>query len=120
MKIRILDDSVRLRLDRDEVDAVGRGDDVCSATRFPGGQVLVCRLGVGGPAVSAGFAQGEISVRLPAAMAGAWALSDSEVSLSAQVPVRPGVLAILVEKDFECLAPREGENQSNRFPNPKA
>ena len=29
-----------------------------------------------------------------------------------------GVLNILVEKDFACLAPREGEDESDMFPHP--
>jgi hypothetical protein len=28
------------------------------------------------------------------------------------------MLRILVEKDFACLAPREGEDESDMFPNP--
>ena len=30
------------------------------------------------------------------------------------------VLSILVEKDFACLAPREGEDESDMFPHPGA
>jgi hypothetical protein len=30
------------------------------------------------------------------------------------------MLKILVEKDFACLAPREGEDESDMFPHPKA
>jgi len=29
-------------------------------------------------------------------------------------------LSILVEKDFACLAPREGEDETDMYPNPKA
>jgi hypothetical protein len=30
------------------------------------------------------------------------------------------VLGILVEKDFACLAPREGEDESDMYPHPEA
>ncbi len=35
MKLRILDDSIRLRLDRDEVERLGNGGEVEAVTRFP-------------------------------------------------------------------------------------
>ncbi|MGH8167708.1 MAG: DUF7009 family protein [Woeseiaceae bacterium] len=33
-------------------------------------------------------------------------------------PLDGDELSILVEKDFACLAPREGEDDSDKFPNP--
>ena len=31
-----------------------------------------------------------------------------------------GVFRILVEKDFTCIEPRDGEDQSDLYPNPKS
>jgi hypothetical protein len=121
MKIRIFDDSIRLRLDRDEVDAIARSEAVECHTHFPGGGVFAYRLSVADVDVaSAQFVGSCIEVALPTGVAGDWASDDAQVSIRAQQPIADGDLTLLVEKDFECLDPREGEDQTNRFRNPKA
>lgn len=121
MKIRIYDDSVRLRLDRTEVDTIGAGGAVSSQTRFPGGTEFRYRLEVGDVAqVTAGFTAGCICVSLPRTMATQWAADETAVSIRGSAAHATGSTALLVEKDFECLEPRAGEDQSNRFVNPKA
>lgn len=120
MKIRILDDSVRLRLDRDEVDAVGRGDAVESATHFPHGAAFRYRLESGGARTSATFDEGCITLRVPSDDARAWAETETAVAMTGEESLANGTLRLLIEKDFECLEPREGESQSNRFRNPNA
>ena len=48
-----------------------------------------------------------------------WVDSD-EVSISSEQQLdQGGLLKILVEKDFACLAPREGEDESDMFPHPQ-
>lgn len=121
MKIRIFDDSIRLRLDRDEVDAIARSEAVECHTHFPGGGVFAYRLSVAEVGVvSAKVAGPCIEVALPTTVAVEWASDDAQVSIRAEQPIANGDLALLVEKDFECLDPREGEDQTNRFRNPKA
>ncbi len=118
MKIRILDNAIRLRLDRSEVDAIGNGDRVESRTEFVSGAAFTYALSVS-PDISepsASFDGGTINVILPHAVSNRWATDDTEVSIRGT----DGPTTILVEKDFECLDPREGEDQSNRFRNPKA
>ena len=117
MKIRIYNDTLRLRVDRTEAEQIGRGETVACATRFASGQTFAYRLSVGDTdAVRADFDQGTIAVILPTATAEHWSSDATEVSIVAE----DGGLQLLIEKDFECLDPREGEDQSNRFKNPKA
>lgn len=118
MKIRILNDHVRLRLDRSEVDAVAAGRAVAARTRFPHGNTFGYRLEAA-PAVAAAFEAGTIVIGLPEAALRAWAEDDTKVSIRESLALTDGVLTVLVEKDFECLEPRAGEDQTNRFPNPK-
>ena len=121
MKIRIYDDSIRLRLDRAEVGRIGEGDSVDCVTRFPGGDAFHYRLAAADvEESSASFTNGCMAVTLPRAIARHWAEDDSEVSIRAEQRLDQGALTLLIEKDFECLDPREGEDQSNRFKNPKA
>ncbi len=120
MKMRLHDDSLRLRLDRDEVDAIGRGEAVEARAHMPGGRSLSWRLDVGGDEVTAMFDGDRVSVRVPAGIAAQWAGDDTEVSVRGKPSTAGGShLSILIEKDFECLEPRAGESQGNRFSNPK-
>ena len=121
MKLRVLDDQIRLRLDRDEVERLGVGNAVEGVTRFPDGAAFRYRLSVGDTCPTATFADSTISVVLRASSARRWANSQVEVSVRMVLSLDDdGELAVLVEKDFECLEPRKGESQTNRFPNPNA
>jgi hypothetical protein len=113
MKLRLRDDSLRLRLTRSEVDAFAKDGRVASRVRF-GDKTLVYALAHASvDRVSARLANDEILVTVPSSAARAWASSE-EVGISAN----DGVLRVLVEKDFACLKPREGEDDADAFPHP--
>lgn len=117
MKIRIYNDTLRLRVDRSETEQIGRGETVTGVTHFASSQTFTYQLGTRNiEKISAQFADGVIEVTLPLATAKHWSGDETEVSIEAH----DGDLSLLIEKDFECLDPREGEDQSNRFKNPKA
>lgn len=120
MKIRIYDNSVRLRLDRSEVDQAGSGKPVERTTSFADGSLFAYRLAASGDEVAARFVDGCVEVSVPLAQLSAWASDDTAVSITGEGTLANGRLTLLVEKDFECLDPRDGEDQSNRFRNPKA
>ena len=120
MKLRILGDSLRLRLARSEVDAIARGERVEASTTFPDGARFVYALCVGDVrTINAGFTSRGIEVELPHDAALAWARGD-DVSLAGSQQTHEGSLALLIEKDFACLQPRAGEDPTDRYPNPKA
>ncbi len=120
MKLRIKGDSLRLRLTRGEVSQLHESGTVQDQVRFGGGAALVYRLKRDGNvgALTASFAQGAVEIRIPDQAARHWAGSN-DVSLAGAQPIAAGdELRILVEKDFACLAPREGEDESDNFENP--
>ena len=121
MKLRLLDDSIRLRLSRDEVIAAHEQGVVEGQTRFPNGSVFRFALEAlqNGSNASASYTSDRLVVRLPAPKISAWATDDTAVSLhgEAALPLG-GQLKLLVEKDFRCLAPRHDEDESNLFRNP--
>ncbi len=122
MKLRIRDNSVRLRLTRTEVDTLRSTGRVSATTSFPEGRRLEYALQCGddGGQLAATMNGGLITVHVPAAVALEWAESD-QVSLSGQQVLDDGAsLTLLVEKDFACLAPREGEDESDMYPHPKS
>lgn len=122
MKLRIRDNSIRLRLTRTEVGVLRTDGRVSAATSFPDGARLEYALESDADAaeLSATMCDGVIVVRAPSALAEEWAGSD-RISLSGEQHLGGGqALRLLVEKDFACLAPREGEDESDMYPHPQS
>src|SRR3569623_2117238 len=114
MKLRIQDDTLRLRLTRGEVDDLSRGLSVERTVHFPGGRGL--QYIVTGSAVSASpqaaYSGDAIRISLPQARVKSWAAGD-EVGIEGQ----DGPVRILVEKDFQCLH-RGADAEPDAFPHP--
>jgi hypothetical protein len=119
MKLRIRGNSVRLRVSQSEVTALAEHGHTEDRTRFAPGAELTYRLAVAAAGrVSAALSDSTVEVRIPRAELERW-LAPSEVTIRAEQAIGGGeMLAILVEKDFECLEPREGEDASDLFPHP--
>lgn len=122
MKLRIRDNSIRLRLTQTEVDRLRQDGLVAAKTGFPDGREFGYSV-ESSPALvkaEAGLSAAMITVRLPESDVLAWA-SSSEVTMSGSQQLDDGdTLDILVEKDFACLAPREGEDETDMFPHPSS
>jgi hypothetical protein len=123
MKLRLKGNSLRLRLTRSEVSRIGDGVAVSETVRF-GPHPAHCLEYRLAPAkvdsVSATFFDRKIEVSLPLDVARSWAASP-EITLSREQEVSmTEKLQILVEKDFACLTPRPGEDDSDAFPNPNS
>ena len=120
MKLRLLDDSIRLRLSRSDVVAVAEQGLVDGQTRFPDGSAFkfaLETLSAGSP--SASFAGNRMVVSLAAEEISNWANDDAVVSLHSELKLPDGaVLKLLVEKDFKCLTGRPDEDQTDMFQNP--
>ena len=122
MKLRIRDNSIRLRLTRGEVDTLRDDGLVKSRTGFPSGRDFQYVLESSPASVTPGafFSENVITVRLPETAVLAWANSE-QVSIEGEQLLDDGEkLAVLVEKDFACLAPRQGEDESDMYPHPDA
>ncbi len=119
MKLRIRGNSVRLRVSQSELRQLAETGTARDRTAFAPGAELVYGLFVGGAGpVRAELSGANVTVTVPRAEFERW-LDEDQVSIRAEQPLDGGrVLAILVEKDFACLAPREGEDESDLFPNP--
>ena len=119
MKIRILDNSLRLRLSQSEVDQLDKEGLVRCTIRFSPSSALHYTIQKDStPNISATFQADEIKVTVPSELIHAWANSD-QVSISADTPINgTSSLKILIEKDFKCLTDRPGEDESDLFPNP--
>ena len=122
MKLRIRDNSIRLRLTQSEVDEVRENGLIRGHTRFAGGNAFGYLLESSPATVKpeAHISNNVLSVRVPQQDIRQWADSDEVSIASSQILDDGDELNILVEKDFACLAPREGEDESDMFPHPQA
>lgn len=122
MKLRIRDNSVRLRLTRGEVETIKTEGLVQARTGFPGDRDFRYQLESSPASVGpeAFFSDNVLTVRLPETRVLGWA-STEQVSIRGEQQLANGdVLSILVEKDFACLAPRDGDDDADTFPHPDA
>lgn len=122
MKLRIRDNSIRVRLTQGEVDALRTDGLVQARTGFPGGRAFSYVVESSPASVTLGalFSDNKMSVRIPETSVLAWATSE-QVSIAGEQLLDDGeFLNILIEKDFACLAPREGEDEADMYPHPQS
>ncbi|MFN6962924.1 MAG: DUF7009 family protein [Pyrinomonadaceae bacterium] len=114
MKLRIRGNSIRLRLSQGEVERFAADGVVEDSTQF-GESSLRYALEASDAAgeIFAGFTNGRICVTVPRKTALEWAAGDA-----VGIGSNDAVPRVLVEKDFVCLSPRQGEDESDMFPNP--
>jgi len=120
MKLRIKGSSLRLRLTQGEVTQLETQGEVAEQVRFGAGTQLTYRLHTDDmkPDISAGYDDNVIEIRVPRTVVENWARSD-QVTISHSEAVAGGELRIVIEKDWNCLAPREDEDESDNFPHPE-
>ena len=121
MKLRIKGPTLRLRLTQGEMQALLEAGVVEERVPFAPGTDLVYRLkcDAAAHAISASFRNGVLEVLVPESNAREWC-TTSQVTLAYEQALPEGALRITLEKDFACLAPREGEDESDNFPHPEA
>jgi len=120
MKLRVLDNSIRLRLTRTEVDLIASEGLVKGHVAFAGTNTFDYVLESSPATVKpeAHISNNVLTVRIPQEEIHNWANSEQVSILSEQILGDGAVLKLRVEKDFACLAPREGEDESDMFAHP--
>jgi hypothetical protein len=120
MKLRIKGSSLRLRLTQGEVQQLQAQGEVAEQVHFGGGARLTYRLrtNLKDAEISATYGDNVIDIRIPEKAALTWARTE-QVTLSHAEPVTAGELRVVIEKDWNCLAPRSDEDESDNFPHPE-
>ena len=110
---------MRIRVSRAELARIVSEGQVEDGVEFGDGVHLTYRLRTvrAGP-VSASYRGNCVSVDLPTAAVERWEHPEEVSVRGEQALPGGGSLAILVEKDFACLTPRQGEDPSVLFSNP--
>jgi len=121
VKLRIKGPTLRLRLSQGEIRALLEEGLVEERVPFAAGVDLVYRLrrDAATDEITASFRDGILEIRVPEGNAREWCTTEL-VTLAHEQALPDGSLRITLEKDFACLAPREGEDESDNFPHPQA
>ncbi len=118
MKIRIKGNSIRMRLSRSEVARFAKEGYLEECTEFGSNAfVYALRRVEEGKELSAGFADGKITMIVPASTANEWTTTD-KVGFDGNMDTGSGKqLYLLLEKDFKCIDPAH-EDQSDNYEHP--
>lgn len=124
MKIRIRDNSIRMRLTKSEVKLLSESGSVAARTQFVDSPDAIdfrytLSLSDQDDRPTAAYKNGVMSISLPTKVGMDWALGN-DVAVKADQSVGDGSLVILVEKDFACLTPRDDEEETEMYEHPSA
>lgn len=122
MKLRVRDNSIRLRLTQSEVELARTDGLVRGRVPLAGGNNFDYVLESSPATVKpeAHISNNVLTVRIPEPEIQSWSGSEAVSIAATQNLGDGGELEILVEKDFACLTPREGEDESDMYPHPLA
>jgi hypothetical protein len=115
MKIRIKDDSVRIRLAQTEVTALVTDGETWSKCQFGKGELIYGLTASDTDDISCAFEGNRIITKVPKKLLTNW---DTDQRLG--FDHKEDGLYILIEKDWQCLKPRVHEDETNLYLNPQA
>jgi len=123
MKLRINNNSIRLRLSQTEVGHILEGLTV-TENLYLGNKAM----GFGysmipdkkAKQIEAIYADNHLKVIVPVSLSGPWASSEEVTLRHVQDEGSEYENLILIEKDFQCLHKRPDEDESDNYPNPKS
>ncbi len=116
MKIRISNNSIRLRLSQSEVTGFVDSGEVNTTCQFTNNILTYKVIHANYESISADFADDMIIVSVPSSLVRHW---DTDERIGFDFTDKNG-LYILIEKDFQCLKPRHHEDESGLYPNPQS
>jgi hypothetical protein len=120
MKLRIRGNSIRIRVSKPELEEIAEAGSAEDKIQFAPANELRYRVDVkDGGGVEAELRGSLIRVIVPRKEVERW-LEPEQVSIEGEQAIGDGThLRILLEKDYTCLAPRGGEDDSELFANPE-
>lgn len=116
MKLRFRNNSVRLRVNRREVEALVEGRVLEEQISFPRNSRIAYTLqSSSNPAGEASFEAGTIRISAPAYQVNNWASTDT-VGIYFELPANGSSLKVAIEKDLECVDGSPEEYDPEAFP----
>lgn len=122
MKLRLKNNSVRFRLTQPEtarLTSEGRVEEAIEFGPQAGGKFVFALETIEGKGeIRAIFDERRLTIFIPRERAAKWS-ETGQIGLEAEQNIGgEKTLRLLIEKDFACLAPRAGEDDSDAFPHP--
>jgi hypothetical protein len=115
MKLRIRNNSLRIRLNRNEVAELAQGKLLKESVAFPGGSTFSYRLSTAADGLTtATFLNGTLDLAVPQHNVRDWSDSD-EIGLYYKLDAA-SPLDIAIEKDLECLDAPDEERDPFAYP----
>ena len=119
MKIRIRGNSIRYRLDKQDIAALEQTGKVEEETRIGAGALHFCIKAKDSAEAKIKLEAQAVPLPLPLAQVQQW-IKTEQVGIEQEIANPDGsILKIVVEKDFKCLTTRD-EDDSQAFDNPLA
>ena len=124
MKLRIFENSIRIRLAQNEAASLAQGKEVSSTLLLGTSQGDGLRYGLVGctsaKSLTLNWQNSSLLLTIPQAVISAWAESEQvgiyqTIADTVLEPVR-----VSIEKDFRCLQPRPGNDDLDTFDHPIA
>src|SRR5882757_5765087 len=97
MKIRLMNDSIRVRLTQTEVETLASGGAIEAVTPIPG-DAFTCVVQPSTGSIEAHHSSGRLTVLLPAQQTATWAASEDEGMYA-----NAGSVRVAIEKDYRCI-----------------
>ena len=119
MKLRFRQNSLRLRVNRQEVDQLSSGKTLREEIHFPDSRLVYELVPNQKEGPRASYADGLVRVTAPQNEFDAWAGSDN-VGIYFELQVTQGALKVAIEKDLECVDGPEEERDPHAFPRQQA
>lgn len=117
MKMRCVQNSIRLRLRKSEIDQLGQGMAITEEVGFPGetpSLSFALKMAEEVTAIDVTFSDRIIKVTLPRPQATNW-INSNQVGIETFLPLKNSQhLHLLIEKDFPCKD-RENEDKNDFF-----
>ena len=122
MKLRLRENSIRLRLLQTEIAQLRERGSVSEKISFAPGQTFQYSIGISknGNEIKARFENGGVKIEIPKTLATEW-IETERIGLESEQIVDDNLrLKIVLEKDFSCPERPLDPDNANAFPNPKS
>jgi hypothetical protein len=116
MKLRFRRNSVRLRVNRREVECLATGQTLAERVHFPGDTEFAYTLqSVPSASPRVEFKGGVIRVEIPKSELENWASTDA-IGMYFELPANGARLKVAIEKDLECVDGPPDERDPDAYP----
>lgn len=119
MKLRIMGNSLRIRLSQTEINTLGKDNMIQDSIQFPNKVKLEYEIIASkSDKWDCFYTSNKISLAIPQLLINKWVTTEM-VGLDNLMDLENNLkLSILIEKDFKCLSTRPDEDESDLYPNP--